>query len=87
MDNDIIDAFLSDIDTVKDYCGKRQENIGVPNCCIKCILNDYCYDVPTRSSFEAGIKAANRAVELIRKAKEGEGYKKVTVSDAQINGG
>lgn len=70
MDNDILDAFLSDIDTVIGYCGKRQENLGVPNCCRKCILNDYCYDIPTRSYLEAGMRAADKAVELIRRTKE-----------------
>lgn len=64
MNNDTLDAFLSDIDTVNDYCKGQKGSCG------KCILNDYCLDIPTRSRLEAGMIAANNAVELIRRTKE-----------------
>ena len=86
MSNDILDTFLSDLDAIDDYCDEQKEKLGYPNCCKGCILNDYCLDIPTRSHFEAGIKTANKAVDLIRKTKEGEGYKKITIGDAQIDG-
>lgn len=87
MSNDILKEFLSNLDTLDNYCAEKHENDGVPNVCEGCILNDYCLDVPTRSSFEAKVRAANKAVNLIRRTKEGKGYKKVTIGDAQIDGG
>lgn len=80
MNNDIPDTFLSNIDIINDYCKEQKDSCG------KCILNDYCLDIPARSYLENGMRAANKAVELIRIAKEGEGYKKVTIRDVQIDG-
>lgn len=63
MSNDSLDVYLSDLDIVNDYCSKRN--------CVGCVLSDYCFDIPTRSTVEAEMKAAHKAVELIKRAKEG----------------
>lgn len=64
MSNELINAFLHDLDIVNDYCIKRN--------CVGCVLRDYCFDIPTRSTVEAEMRVAHTAVELIKRTREGE---------------
>lgn len=58
-----LDEYLSNLDIINDYCNERG--------CVGCILSDYCVDIPTRSAVETEMKAAHKAVELIKRTKEG----------------
>lgn len=75
MSNETLNAFLHDLDIVNNYCNEQEEKYGFQAACSKCVLNDHCFDIPTRSSVEFEMRVTHTAAELIKRTREGEGEK------------
>ncbi len=65
-----LDEFLKALNEINDYCETKQHKEGERYCCCDdCILTKICLDIPTRSLFEASVRAAKEALEAIKKSK------------------
>lgn len=62
-----LDEFLKALDAIGNYCESKQDNEDGRDCCDNCILTKICLDIPVRSTFEASVRAAQEAIELISK--------------------
>lgn len=65
-----LDEFLKALDVINDYCETHQDYGDDQECCDVCILKDCCLDIPVRSTFEESIKAAQKALETIKRSKK-----------------
>lgn len=68
--DDSLDAFISALNAINDFCDARVNDRGEENACKDCVLNDYCLNIPSRESCKAAFMSVEKCMELIRKAKE-----------------
>lgn len=68
--DDSLDAFISALNAINDFCDARVNDRGEENACKDCVLNDYCLNIPSRESCKAAFMNVEKCMELIRKAKE-----------------
>lgn len=64
-----LDDFLKALDEVNEFCETMQDNEDGQHCCDNCILTKICLDIPIRSTFEASVRAAQEALDTIKKSK------------------